>query len=74
MRVSTCGRRRVEFLFLLDHELLERVEISRDEGADGLVVVVEDLLSSSLGAGGAGRPHQAGVRSAVTLTDKPQES
>lgn len=33
---------------LVDHELLEGVEIRWDEGADGLVVVVEDLLPSTL--------------------------
>lgn len=35
-------------VFLFDHELLEGVEIGRDERADGLVVIVEDLLSSAL--------------------------
>lgn len=35
-------------LILVNHELLEGVEIRRDEGADGLVVVVEDLLPSAL--------------------------
>lgn len=35
-------------VFLVNHELLEGVEIRRDEGADGLVVVVEDLLPSAL--------------------------
>lgn len=61
-------------VFLVDHELLQGVEVSRDEGADGLVVISEDLLPSALGAHGAGGPDQAAVRSAVTLseTDKPQ--
>lgn len=59
---------------LVDHELLEGVEVRWDEGADGLVVVVEDLLPSALWAHRAGRPGQAGVRGAVTLveTDRPQ--
>lgn len=56
-------------VFLIDHELLEGVEIGRDEGADGLVIVVEDFLSSALWAHRAGWPDQAGVRCAVTLVD-----
>lgn len=56
-------------LFLVNHELLEGVEIRWDEGADGLVVVIEDLLPSSLWAHRAGWSDQAGVRGAVTLVE-----
>lgn len=61
-------------VFLVDHELLKGVQVCWDEGADGLVVISEDLLPSALGAHRAGGPDQAAVRSAVTLveTDKPQ--
>lgn len=63
-------------VFLVDHELLKGVQVCWDEGADGLVVISEDLLPSALGAHRAGGPDQAAVRSAVTLveTDKPQSS
>lgn len=62
--------------FLVDHELLEGVQVRRDERADRLVVVVEDLLPVALGAGRAGGADQAGVGRAVTLeeTRRPSES
>lgn len=60
--------------FLVNHELLEGVQVRWDEGADGLVVVVEDLLSSTLWAHRAGWPDQAGVRGAITLVEHKQTS
>lgn len=52
---------------LIDHELLEGVQIGRDEGAHRLVVIAEHLLSSALRACRAGRSDQAGVRRAASL-------
>lgn len=55
--------------FLVDHELLEGVQVRRDERADRLVVVVEDLLPMALGASRAGGADQAGEGRAVTLEE-----
>lgn len=55
--------------FLVDHELLEGVQVCRDERADRLVVVVEDLLPMALGAGRARGADQAGVGRAITLKE-----
>lgn len=38
----------VTAIFLINHKLLEGVEIGRDEGADRLIVIVEQLLPSAL--------------------------
>lgn len=81
-RVASSKDRTVEhleggwlsLLLLVNHELLEGVEIRWDEGADRLVVVVEDLLPSALWAHRAGWPDQAGVGSAVTLVEHRQTS
>lgn len=54
VRSQSSRVRAVAVVFLVDHELLEGVEIRRDEGADGLVVIVENLFPSALGARGAG--------------------
>ena len=55
---------------LVDHELLEWVEVCRDEWVDGLCIVVDELLTPALRPHGAGGPHQSRVGGAVALVER----
>lgn len=54
-------------VILVDHELFQGVQVRWYQRADGLVIVVQDLLPLALRAHRAGGPDQAGVWSAVAL-------